>query len=98
MGTPSAGSATTEAAVEASSTKAHNDNASSTTVTAQDIVDAFKANGSFDAARNELLKSFTASVGGCATTDITFRLIRRNVTQEEGKEFDKRTQDIVSLR
>jgi hypothetical protein len=62
MGTPSAGS-TTDAVVEASSSsKAHNDNTDSKTVTAQDLVDAFKNNGSFDAVRNEILKSFTASV------------------------------------
>jgi len=57
MGTPSAGS--TDAAA---SRPYSNSDTSSAAVTAQDLVHAFKNNGSFDAVRNEILKSFTASV------------------------------------
>lgn len=34
-----------------------------TNVTVQDLVDAFIQNGSFDAVRQQILESFTASVG-----------------------------------
>lgn len=33
-----------------------------TTVTAQDLADAFQNNGSFDAIRNEIIEPFSASV------------------------------------
>lgn len=40
-----------------------NQNTATTTVTAQDLVDEFKKNGSYDAVRQEILNSFTDSVG-----------------------------------
>lgn len=59
MGTPLPSA--TGARAEETSSSIPNANAAPE-VTAQDLVDALKNNGGFDAVRSEVLKSFTASV------------------------------------
>lgn len=66
MGTPSAGGSGNAAAM-APQANTSNVVDASPSVTAQDLVDAFKNNGSFDALRNEILKAFTASVSAWGT-------------------------------
>lgn len=58
MGTPAG------PAAEPPKEDARTDNSAVAQITAQDLVDEFKNNGSFDVVRNELLKLFTASRAG----------------------------------
>lgn len=75
MDTPSGEGSGAAASKAAPRHDIHNDGTATPTITSQELVDAFKNNGSFDAVRNEILKAFTASQAGEAFAARTQKVI-----------------------